>query len=242
MITFHVSAVCRVRDGFTGRPVEAAGLQCALDGRPCRPVGKPGGLLVLVNLSDGFHRLSLKSRGFQEEWVEFAAGAGTWELDVTMKPGPGYPFRGPVTRLALAVTEGGLPAAGRQLWLAAPGGPELKVAQTKAEAGSGELRIFCRGPEVPALPGAFLIADGENSEIVGLRTLEGETGALAAPLGRAHGRGRPLLPAQSYHTGPDGRLEAVFREPCAVEVCGSGGRLLASLQLAQGDNRHAISL
>ena len=131
MITFHVSAVCRVRDGFTGRPVEAAALQCALDGRPCRPVGKPGGLLVLVNLSDGFHRLSLKSRGFQEEWVEFAAGAGTWELDVTMKPGPGYPFRGPVTRLALAVTEGGLPAAGRQLWLAAPGGPELKVAQTK---------------------------------------------------------------------------------------------------------------
>ena len=242
MITFHASAVCRVRDGYTGRPLEGSSLLCAVDGAPARPLSKPGGYLILLNLSPGPHRLVLGCHGYQEEWVDFSAGARTQELEVTMKPGAGYPFQEEVVRAELTVTERGAPAAGRQLWLAAPGGPELKVAQTKAEAGSGELRIFCRGPEVPALPGAFLIADGENSEIVGLRTLEGETGALAAPLGRAHGRGRPLLPAQSYHTGPDGRLEAVFREPCAVEVCGSGGRLLASLQLAQGDNRHAISL
>ena len=41
MIRIHVSAVCRVRDGFTGRAIEASGLVCALDGAPFRPVGKP---------------------------------------------------------------------------------------------------------------------------------------------------------------------------------------------------------
>ena len=43
MIAFHASAVCRVRDGYTGRPLEGASLLCALDGAPGRPLVKPGG-------------------------------------------------------------------------------------------------------------------------------------------------------------------------------------------------------
>ena len=74
MITLHVSAVCRVRDGYTGKALDASALLCTLDGLPCRPVGKPDGCLVLVNLTPGVHRLSLRSRGYQEEWVELTAG------------------------------------------------------------------------------------------------------------------------------------------------------------------------
>ena len=242
MIIVHASAVCRVLDGYTGQPVEASALLCTLDGRPCRPVGKPGGYLVLINLADGPHRLSLRGHGFQEEWVEFSAGAGTLEMDVTMKPGPGYPFRRPVTRLALTVLERGAPAAGRQIWLAAPGRPELKIAQTRAEAGEQQLRIYCKGPNAPALPGTYLIADGGDSEIVLLRALREEMGALAAPLSRGHSRGKRLLPAQRYHTGADGVLSAAFPGPCTVELWEGAGGLLASIELAQGDNRHTISL
>ena len=242
MITMHVSAVCRVRDGFTGRAIEASGLVCALDGAPFRPVGKPGGYLVLVNLPGGTHRLSLRCQGYQEEWVEIRSGRGTQELDVTMKPGEGYPFRQEVTWLTLTLLEGGEPAAGRQLWLAAPGPAELKIAQTRAEAGSTGLRIFCKGAAAPAVPGTYLIADGADSEIVFLRALEEEMGELLEPLRRGHGRSRSLLPAQRYHTGADGVLCAAFPEPCTLEVCGGEGGLLASLELTQGENRQTVQL
>lgn len=240
MIAVHVSAVCRVRDGYTGRPLAPGGLLCALDGAPCQPVRKPEGYLVLTDLVPGRHRLSLRCRGYQEEWVELTAGEDTQELDITMKPGPDYPFRLAVTRLELEVLEKGAPAAGRQLWLAAPGGPELKIAQTRAEAGSTQTRLFCKGPLLPAVPGSYLIADGADSEVVVLRALEGETGTLAAPLLRSHGRGKLLLPAQSYHTDGAGRLSAVFREPCTVEVCTREGIPLGSLELQEGENRRQL--
>ena len=223
MIRIHVSAVCRVRDGFTGKILEGSRLQCDLDGARCRPTAKPGGYLVLTDLPAGPHRLSLRCPGYQEEWVEFSAGRDTQELDVTMKPGRGYPLQRDMIRLTLTVTEGGAPAAGRILWLAAPGQTELKIAQTKAEAGSASLRLFAKGAAAPAVPGTYLIADGKNSEIVLLRALEGEMGELLAPLARPHSRSRSLLPAQRYHTDGEGVLTAAFREPCAVEVCGPEG-------------------
>ena len=240
MINIHVSAVYRVRDGFTGQAMEPSGLVCTLDGAPFRPIGKAGGYLVLVNLAAGPHRLSLRCHGYQEEWVEIRPGRGTQELDVTMKPGEDYPFRQEVTRLTLTLLEGGEPAAGQQLWLAAPGSAELKIAQTKVEKGCTNLRLFCKGAAVPAVPGTYLIADGKDSEIVLLRSLEGEIGELLEPLQHSHGRSRALLPAQQYHTGTDGVLRAAFPGPCTLEVCGGRGELLASLELIQGENQQMI--
>lgn len=242
MITFHASAVCRVRDGYTGQPLQGSALVCALDGAALRPLAKAGGYLVLLDLAPGRHRLSLRSHGYQEEWVDFQAGQGTQELEITMKPGKGYPFRGEITRLELTVTEQGRPAAGQQLWLAAPARWELKIAQTRAEAGYDQFRLYCKGPESAVPPGPYLIADGADSEIVFFRGLDGEMGSLAAPLARPHSRSRPLLPAQRYHTGPDGTLSAVFQGACPLEIYQEGRGLLASLALEQGENRHALTL
>ena len=242
MITFRASAVCCVRDGYTGGAIEASRLLCALDGAPYRPLGKPGGYLVLLNLSAGVHRLELRSAGYQEEWVEFRTGRGTQELEITMKPGAQYPFPLGVTRLTLTCLERDQPAVGRQLWLAAPGAVELKIAQTKAEAGSQSLRLFAKGPVAPAVPGTYLISDGANSEIVLLRALEEEIGEFLTPLQYAHSRGRPLLPAQRYHTDDAGTLSAVFREPCTVELCHADGKQLTSFKLNEGENQETVSL
>ena len=203
MIRIHVSAVCRVRDGFTGKILEGSRLQCDLDGARCRPTAKPGGYLVLTDLPAGPHRLSLRCPGYQEEWVEFSAGRDTQELDVTMKPGRGYPLQRDMIRLTLTVTEGGAPAAGRILWLAAPGQTELKIAQTKAEAGSASLRLFAKGAAAPAVPGTYLIADGKNSEIVLLRALEEEMGELLAPWPAPTAAAGPFSPPSG--TTPTGR-------------------------------------
>ena len=242
MITFHASAVCRVRDGYTGRLLETGGLWCVLDGAPVRPLAKPGGYLIFLDLCPGEHCLVLKARGYQEEQVDFYADGGTRELEVAMKPGAGYPFRGAVTRLDLTVTQGGAPAPHRQLWLAAPARFELKVAQTKAEAGADRFRLYCKRPEAAVPAGPYLIADGADSEIVLLRGLEGETATLAAPLRRSHGRSRSLLPAQHYRADTDGRLSAVFQTACTVEVFAEEGGLLASLTLSPGENAQSLPL
>lgn len=238
MISIHVSAVCRVRDGFTGRELPSSTLLCALDGLPCRPVGKPGGYLALTNLADGPHRLSLRGQGYQEEWVEFQADGGTRELDVTMKPGEGYPFRRTVTRLTLTVLEKKVPAAGRVVWLAGAG-PEMKLAQAKAGAGEREMRIYCKGPP---LLGTYLIEDGKNSEIVTLNALKGEAGVLAASLKSGHSRSKRFLPAQRYHTGEDGRLTAVFPIPGPVQVYAQDKGLVAQAELAEGVNELSVTI
>lgn len=238
MISIHASAVCRVRDGYTGREMRPSSLVCAVDGVPCRPVGKEGGYLVLVNLSHGPHCLSLRCRGYQEEWVEFQADGGTRELDITMKPGVGYPFGGAVTRLMLTVREKKVPAAGRMVWLASAG-PELKIAQANVEAGERDMRLYCKGA---AVPGAYLVEDGKNSEIVILRALEGETGHLAAPLKSGHSRSKRLLPVQRYHTGEDGMLTAVFRAPGAVQVYDEDKGLAGCIELAEGENELTVKL
>ncbi len=229
MIRIHVSAVCRVRDGFTGKILEGSRLQCDLDGARCRPTAKPGGYLVPTDLPAGPHRLSLRCPGYQEEWVEFSAGRDTQELDVTMKPGRGYPLQRDMIRLTLTVTEGGAPAAGRILWLAAPGQTELKIAQTKAEAGSASLRLFAKGAAAPAVPGTYLIADGKNSEIVLLRALEEEMGELSPPWPAPTAAAGPFSPPSG--TTPTGRgcPPPPSGSPAPWRVCGPEGELLAGL-------------
>lgn len=243
MIRTHVDAVVQVRDGFTGWPIESGGLLCTLDGLPCRPVRKPGGGLVLVNLPGGSHRLLLNYRGFREEQVDFSVdGGAARELYVALKPSAGYAFRGEVARLWLIVREGASPAVDRALWLTSPGAPECKLAQTKAEPGATELRIFRKGlPTRLPIPGPFLVDDGEHTEIVTLQSLNGETGRLAAPLQREHGRGSLLLPVQQYRTDGEGELSAVFRGPGGIVLFGGKGEPL-KIALAPGETRQTLSL
>ena len=242
MITFHASAVLHVRDGYTGRSLSPSSLLCTLDGAAVRPLSKPEGYLLLLDLSPGPHHLVIRGHGFQEEWVDFQAGEATQELEVDMKPGADYPFRGTVTRLTLTVTEKKKPAFDRTLWLATGVHRELKIAQTRADAGALQFRLYCKGPSTAVSPGLYLLSDGGDSEIVLLRRLEEEMGTLAAPLRRNHSRGRPLLPAQRYHTGPDGRLTATFQTACTVELYAEERGLLASLPLEPGENHHTLSL
>ena len=55
------------------------------------------------------------------------------------------------------------------------------MAQAKAEAGCDQFRLYCKGAADAVPTGAYLIADGENSEVVTLRSLEGDMATLAAP-------------------------------------------------------------
>lgn len=235
MIRLHASAVFQVRDGFTGRVLEGGGLLCALDGASVRPLFKPGGYLVLVNLAPGPHRLTLRAAGFQEEQADFACPpSAVYQGYLALKPAPGRPL----PPGAAVVRAAGL-EPGRPVWLTVPGGGECRVAQTQAEAGSEELRLFPKGN--PPVPGPFL-ADDPAAEIVVLSALEGEAGRLSAPLSAAHGRSCPLLPAQCYRADREGGLTAAFPRPGPLVLFQPGRGVLARAELKEGVQELTLDL
>lgn len=244
MIQFHVSAVCRVHDGFTGRLIDGRDLRCALDGTPVRPVCKPGGYLVLTDLPEGPHRLSLRCRGFCEELTDFSVDTALLQkLYISLKPSEQYVFHQEAVRLRLRLLEGGRPAAGRTLWLTVPTAAECRVAQDAAEPGAEQLRLFCGGAaDSLPVPGMFLIEDGADSEIVSLLSVEAETGSLAAPLRRRHRRSKCLLPAQQFRADGDGTFTAVFRTAGTVLVFEDGKGLADRLELKESWTEKTVSL
>lgn len=239
-VSVHADAVILARDSYTGDILAPSGLKCALDGRPCGPVLKKEGYLVLADLSPGPHRLTLSRRGYADEQVKFKAGDGTAELNVTMKPS--YPFPPGATTLRVTVTGNGRAVVGKRLWLALAAEPEIKLAQSSAAPGDTRARLYTKRPGAVTAPATYLIEDGPDSELVTLRELDGETGDFAAPLEKAHLRGRRLLPAQSYRTGPDGVFTAVLRAPCEVLIFDDRQKLLATGALMDGENRMAVTV
>ena len=194
--------------------------------------------MILTNLPAGMHQLLLRCAGYQDEYVEFTVEKeGFRELYVALKPGRQYLFRQSVIRLRLQLPE---ELRGRQVWISAPSPVECKVAQTKAEAGSNQFRVYCKGnPAAMPIPGAFLIEDGENSEIVVLKSLTEELGTLEAPLCRDHGRSRRILPVQRYRCDEQGQIYAAFSAAgTAVAYTGSGTP--RSMELTEGENQWSL--
>ena len=233
MIRMQVSAVFQVRDSFTGLPIEGSRMLSRLDGALVRLQTKPGGYLVAVNILPGKHQLMIQCSGFQDEYVDFEAGYGFHEYYVTLKPSRQYLFRQSVTRLQLQ-----MPAEMKnsQVWISAPGYVECKVAQTKAEAGCERFRVYCKGSSAGLpVPGAFLIEDGENSEVVLLSGLSEEECVLESPLQREHARSRRLLPVMLYRTDAEAGIYAAFSRAGVVVVYSGSGQPL-SRELTEGDN------
>ena len=239
MIRMQVSVILQVRDGFTGRILEGSNLICALDGVPVRPVAKPGGYLILTNLPVGVHQVLLRAAGSQDEYVDFTAVKdGYRELYVALKPGRQYLFRQSVIRLRLQLPD---ELRGCQIWISPPSVVECKVAQTKAETGSKQFRIYCKGNQaLLPIPGAFLIEDGDHSEVVVLKSLSEEVGTLEETLRWDHGRSRRLLPVQKYRCDEEGQIYAAF--PIAgTAVIYTGNGAPQSLELSEGENQWNLS-
>ena len=213
MIRHIVSVVLLVRNGFTGVPMPPGSVLVLLvDGRRCSVVRKPGGWLILTNLPEGKHELSLRCVGFHEEvlTVEVRSGA-VWEQAVDLRPGPGYWFPPGTTHLTATVkTSAGRPAKGVELWAGKSGQTRVTVSQAKAE--QREAQLFCRGPIVRLpVPGNFLFVGGSAPELVYLRKLRASGEAsLEKPLNADRKRGEELFPVRRFRTGEDGTAELSF--------------------------------
>lgn len=244
MIRIDVSAAFHLRDGYSGRLVPTANPRCTLDGVRLNPIRKEGGYLVFTDLSPGPHSLTICCPGFQDERVDFETEIGrTAERSIALKPAGAYRFPEEVTRLELTLIWKNQPPATPAVWICAPGGPEVKTAQERVEAGERQMRLYRRSPGILlTIPGNFLIQDGDASEICQLQELKSEVGYLAAPLERAHPRGKLLLPAQFYQADDGGRIHAVFHGPGRAELIAQGSSRVQSLDLTEGENTLTITL
>ncbi len=217
MIRHTASAAFLLRDGFTGRTLlGGSATLCQLDGRPLlRPLWKREGYLVLPDLAPGEHSLLIRRAGYRDELVTFPVEEGkTLEDTISLKPGPGYRFPAETVRVTLRLSRGAMAAAGEQIWLGMPMRTRLRLAQEKARSGDREVHIFCEGNSAALpIPGHFLLTDKKAPELVFLRSLRGETGELAPPLGLDHGRGTEFVPVQLYAADAAGRVQVLLREP-----------------------------
>lgn len=242
MIHRRVSAVVLVRDGYSGLALASPrGLRAWVDGVPAAPVWKPGGWLVFADLAPGPHQLRLSCRGFADGELALPGGQVPWEGELTLQPGPGYPFRTRPVVLRLTVTLEGAPLAGEAVWLAPKGQARLKLAQDGKQAKGCTARLFCQGsPAALPIPGWFLAVSSGGAELVHLRALRGETGELDAPLALVHSRGTSLAPAAAYPTGPAGELSALLRQGGPLWLFCRG--YWREIQLTEGEQAVAWAL
>lgn len=241
MIHRRVSAVLRLRDGFLGTPIESTGALFRIDGTPHQPQAKPGGYRVWTGLETGRHELSVSMQGFQTEVLTIEIPAdGSWEGSADLKPGPGYPFGRNAVTVQLHLTQDGQPLAGQPVWLAIAEPAPLKIAQDKAAKGAQSMRLFCKGePGALPVPGAFLLEEDKQPELVYLQSFEKEEGQLGGPLAHPHARGKALLPAQQYRTDEAGIVRIMLREAAKLAVF-CGGKIAYAAPQAGGENTFTL--
>lgn len=215
MIRRRVSVALLVRDGFTGLPLTSgAEMLCDLDQQMVRPVFKEGGYLVLTDLPNGVHTLTLRRRGFLPEVLTLTIRDGEFlEETVSLRPGPDYPFRTEPVRLRVSLESGSSPLREEDLWIGVTGPAQLKLAQNKDEPRGTRVRLFCKGnPSGLPVPGWFLLADKTGAELVHLRVLNGEAGELDVPMAHVHSRGIELIPMWRYRSDEKGEVHVLFRQ------------------------------
>ena len=239
IIRMHVSLVLSVYDGFTGRAMPNSSVSVLLDGQRFRPEYRSGGYLVFYGLEPGEHELVLNALNFREERFSVAVTeTGREERIVSLKPSERYSFGRDVTILCLEIARESVPLSGSRVWLAPADTAELKIAQDSASEGDVSARLYTRGKET--LPGEYLIADGENSEICVILELSDGVGFFAAPLTRSHKRGTVLRPCRSYETDLNGLITAYFPRAVPIDIFVDGK--LESAVLSEGENQIALKL
>lgn len=221
-MTHRASLVLRLTDGFRGQPVaSAAAVRFWLNGQAVKPLYKPGGWFVLIDLPPGEYTVRVDGPGFCPlEWTAVLPdGTGFLEYYRELNPAEEYPFGGAAVRFYGTVLVSGTPAAGREALLIQPGRGQIKLAEDGVEAGRERLRLFLSSRNLmQAVPGEFFLPDGKSSETVMLMEERDGLFLLAAPLRAAHKRGTALYPVRRYQTGADGRFFAALMGTAQAEL------------------------
>ncbi|SKB73059.1 hypothetical protein SAMN06296386_104237 [Lachnospiraceae bacterium] len=219
MINIRVSAVFRITDGFTGKPVPMGAFKAEIDGLPVKPLSKGDGYFVFLNLESGEHTLRIYGYLYQDELIMFNSSEHPAVQVVTLKPGEHY-------RYGVDARHYEIECDIDSVWAASDiEGMELKVAEDKADEGVTEANVFASAAfSTHGYPDNFLILDGKKSEIVCIEMLDEGKANFTMPLKYAHKRGTRFIPAQHFRA-EGGKAEAVFRKADTIQVFKDDGKV-----------------
>ncbi len=215
----RVSCVLRLLDSMSRRPLTASQAELFLDGELCKPVYKPGGYFVLIDLPEGEHRIGIRSGLFQpDEFSVTVSYAQAFDerrdvVTVMMNPSPLHPM----ARTGLAV-RGCFEADAPDVFYILGHTNGFKIAEDHAVAGGCQIKLFALSASV-TLPLICLVNDkdakkAEFVEITSVNSGSGDVYGLAAPLRFAHKRSTELIPMLRYRCGEDGSF--FVKPPSAV--------------------------
>lgn len=204
----RVSCVFRLLDSVRGTPLTATQAELLLDGEACKPVYKAGGYFVLIDLTEGEHRIGIRSSLFQPD--EFAVRISYEKpfderrdvITVRMNPSPLHP----AARTGVSV-RGCLASGAASVFYIARNIAGFKIAEDHAAAGNSQIKLFSQSTAV-SLPLVCLINDKDTkkAEFAEVISANGDMYSLAAPLRYPHKRSTELIPMVRYRCGDGGEF------------------------------------
>jgi hypothetical protein len=237
----EISAVLRVIDRFRKKPVTAAQIAVFLDGQRVKPIAKPDGYFVLINLPSGPFSVEILSQIFEPFRFDLTVpgpGSPYPIILVMLGPAPCYPNLRQATVLTGALQRAGKPLGCTTVYFVKNDAEKSpKIAQDKVEQGATALKLYLSSPSAQILFGGnYLILDKEANKqefcmLTGAQGNENGVYTLCSGLHITHARGAPLLEAVACTTDASGRFYCALEEgfeksPLSICLAGPVGEKL----------------
>lgn len=228
-------------DVWTRRLPAPSQLTVSLEGVYKKPIRKPDGTYLFLDLSPGSYILTVTSPAFitYKQTIETAALPKLNPVvTVPLLPGPGYAFRAASTALTFALCDTyGCPSAEAEVWAYASDDAAARgrIAQDSLQSGAYTSAIGLMQGQTVAGESLFIRGQGKEELVRVAEVLSGGGIRFEQPVKDSYRRGALLLPAVNTRSAHNGIVILPFRgalpHAFAVKVFASCGQGSISAEL-----------
>jgi hypothetical protein len=213
----RVSLVIALRDGYVSGPPSDRNMEVRLVQYPRKPIGKPDGTYIFVDLDPGTYRLDISSTYYFRETRDISVGSSNRVIHIPLIPIPSYPYKPNDTLVRAIVAEAsGAPLrhAGVTATLLSDDCVKGRISEDKTVKGSDEITVASLTGKIEIGDRFLLVGRGskEGREIVCIReVLEHQKRfRLESVLTSSYSRGSLLYPIYATKTTERGELAIAF--------------------------------
>lgn len=244
----RVSLVVALRDGYaSGAPFDRD-IEVRLADYPRKPIAKPDGTYIFIDLEPGTYRLNITSAYYFRETRDISVGGSNAIVHIPLMPLPSYPYGANATLIrAMVARAPGVPLGAAVVTAAvlSEDGARGRLSEDKTAKGSDEITVASLTGPVE-IGDMFVLAGrgpkgGREPIRVGAVLERQKRFRLEAGLSAAYTRGSLLLPLYMSRTTGRGELAVAFPGMRAksfrteLRLEGEAGEAIASQQLSVED-------
>lgn len=213
----RVSFVVALRDGCVSGPPSDRNLEVRLVNYPRKPIGKPDGTYIFVDLEPGTYRLEISSTYYFRETRDISVGPSSAIVHIPLIPVPSYPYRPSDTLVrAIAADASGLPIGNAVVTATMLSEDCVKgrISEDKTGKGIDEISVASLTGKIE-IGDRFLLAgrgSKEGKEIILIRDVieHQRRFRLESGLKSSYSRGSLLFPLHVTRTTERGELAIAF--------------------------------